>query len=221
MDSPAHLHRIVSTDVPMDQNPEHSGFSGRTGMPDLSLRYRWPSDAQNTVAKLERGFHKPSDDCQGGPSAGSSIRGFCWACIECQGDGIKLVTGVFGTNQYLLEVLPQQPVGVIHRPRFARAIAGRRKKESSGLCRCGVERVVAISAPLSQVRILRKAEQEAVESFAAIASRTASAPMSGPVGAVLDRGCSPWPCMRGQAQQGESVGALTERSNRLNSEPHG
>jgi len=193
----------------------HSGFQGEQNAKICRFKVRCSVLRENTVANRKGDSQKPQDDCQGA-SAGSSIRGFCGACIECQGDGIKLVTGSVGDKSVPLGSTAAGSRWCFHSTPFARAIAGRRKKILRPAVDAEFEACLChLQLPVPGQDLPQLSRKRSI--VAATPSRTASAPCPVSAGAVLDPWLvSPWPCMRGRCSSRVNRGCAShERFHRL------
>jgi len=189
------------------------------------LRFRWQSDAREHRREFRKGdFTKPSDDCQG-LSRGPPLRGFAWRVIEVQGDGIKARYGVSGTNQYLLgKYCRSSPLVFSFTTPRCQGLCGSQKSSSGLWSNAELAWFVPSQAPWSQVQGSAPAEQEAVVRI--VGRRSIANRLCHHVRSVGGRVLDPLAFsmalqMRGRcSSKGNRVGALHERSNRLNSEPH-
>jgi len=172
--------------------------------------------------RIRRGFsQKPSDDWSRALSRGPSIRGFCVACMSARATASQArIRGVVRDKSVPLGSTAAAAVGVFPFDRVARGYAGRRER-SSGLCRCGVERVWPSQLPRSQVRDLAQLSREAVSIVAAIG--ISKPPLPNHVFRSSGGGrLASWLILHGPAVRRQSRvnrGALHERSNRRTLSP--
>jgi len=142
------------------------------------------SDARRTPSRIKkRDSQSPQMICQGPQAGVPPSEGFVpWACMECQGTAIQLVTGAVGTNHTFWKYSAAARWVLSFDPR-CQGLCGSQKKILS-LCRCGVERVLPsqLPGPRSDLRKLSRSVSIVCPAIA-FANRLCN--QSGQWGAVL------------------------------------
>jgi len=181
-------------------------FSGRNSKcQNLSLRSM--AAMRETPSRIRRGFHKPPDELSRASAGVLHPRFLRGPCIECQGHGKIKAVRECRDKSVLLGSTAAAARWCFLRPALPGALAGPEK--ILGLCRCGVERVGAITAPWSS-QGSAQLSKESVSDRASdrIANRLCT--MSGQWGAVLD----PW-----LFSMGPACGQGSSRVNRVGAPP--